>query len=75
MKRAVTLFLIVLATLVGLLGLFLVLYEGDAGNEADVYVTIFGAEIDSDLVGAPMIALALAIIIISISALRRAGVR
>jgi len=55
MRRAVFavtgLLLVAGGALLGLYGLFAILYEGDAGG-GDTYVTFGGREVDADLAGA-----------------------
>jgi hypothetical protein len=54
--------LLATGTLLGLYGLFAILYRGDSGGSGDTYVSFGGHEIDADLAGA--IALLFALIAI-----------
>jgi hypothetical protein len=65
---------LVLATLIGLYGLFLVLYQGEKGSEGDTYVNVGGKKIDADFVGVPLLLVAAAVGVVSLRALRRRGV-
>ena len=44
--------LLLAGVLIGLYGLFAILYGGDSGGNGDTYVKFGGHEIDADLVGA-----------------------
>ena len=57
--------------LLGLLGLFALLYEGDSGGGGDTYVRLGGHKIDADLAGIVMLILAFALIITSVWYLKR----
>jgi hypothetical protein len=56
--------------LLGLYGLFAILYRGDSGG-GDTYVKLAGREVDADLVGAVSLVLALAAILVAVALLRR----
>jgi hypothetical protein len=62
---------LLMGTLIGLFGFFLILYRGEEGSEGDVYVNFGGSRIDSDLVGVPLLAVGLIILAVSLLALRR----
>lgn len=53
------------AAFLGLCGLFLILYRGEAGSEEDVQVGIGGTDVDADLVGAGLLALAFALTVLA----------
>jgi hypothetical protein len=66
---------LLLAAFVGLIGLFLILYTGDAGNEQDIYVSFWDMpRIDADFIGVPLVVIALALVVVSLRALRRGGI-
>jgi ABC-type sugar transport system permease subunit len=65
--------LLALAVLLGLYGLFAVLYGGDSGGSGDTYVTIADHEIDADVAGA--IALLIACFTLALSAVFLRGAR
>jgi divalent metal cation (Fe/Co/Zn/Cd) transporter len=75
MKRVVALLtgLVLLATasLLGLYGLFAILYRGDSRGSGDTYVPLAGHDVDADLVGAVALLLAVVLILLSIPVLRR----
>jgi divalent metal cation (Fe/Co/Zn/Cd) transporter len=75
MKRVVALLtgLVLLATasLLGLYGLFAILYRGDSRGSGDTYVPLVGHDVDADLVGAVALLLAVVLILLSIPVLRR----
>jgi hypothetical protein len=59
----------------GWIGLFLILYTGDVGNEQDIYVSFWDSpRIDADFIGVPLVVIALALVVVSIRALRRGGI-
>jgi hypothetical protein len=64
----------ILGVLLALIGLFLVLYQGEEGSEGDTWVDIGGRHVDADYVGGPTLAIGLAAIVLSLLALRRSGV-
>jgi drug/metabolite transporter (DMT)-like permease len=64
----------ILAALLGLIGLFLVVYEGEEGSEGDTWVNLGGTHVDADVVGAPLLVLAVLVIAVSLRALRRKGI-
>jgi hypothetical protein len=57
--------------LLGLYGLFAILYGGDSGGTGDTYVTIAGHETDADLVGAVALLIALSLFLASLPFLKR----
>ena len=63
-----------LGALLGLIGVFLVVYEGEEGSEGDAWVNLGGTHIDADVVGAPLLVLAVIVIAVSLRALRRRGI-
>jgi hypothetical protein len=66
---------LLLAAFVGLIGLFLILYTGDAGNEQDIYVSFWDMpRIDADFIGVPLVVIALALVVVPLRALRRGGI-
>jgi hypothetical protein len=73
--KVVTGFLgLLVGSLIGLIGLFLILYQGDSASEADTYVNIGGRKIDGDFVGIPLVVIALVVIALSLRSLRRRGI-
>ena len=66
---------LVLATLIGLYGLFLILYQGEERSEGDTYLNVGGKQIDADFVGVPLLLVAAAAVVVSLWALRRQGSR
>jgi hypothetical protein len=70
--KAATGFLgLVVGTLIGLYGLFLILYQGEEGSEGDTYMEVGGAKIDADYIGVPLVLVALAVLVISLRELSR----
>jgi hypothetical protein len=66
---------LLVAAFLGLIGLFLILYRGDAGAEQDITVSFWDTpSIDADLIGVPLVVVALALVVVSLQALRRGGV-
>jgi divalent metal cation (Fe/Co/Zn/Cd) transporter len=61
--------------LLGLLGLFALLYEGDTGGGGGTYVRLGGHEVDADLAGTVTLTLAFALVITSIWYLKRTARR
>ena len=73
--KVVTGFLgLLLGSLIGLIGLFLILYQGDSPSEADTYVNIGGRKVDGDFVGIPLVVIALMVIALSLRSLRKRGI-
>lgn len=70
MRRAthvvIALMLLAGGALLGLYGLFAILYGGDNGGSGETYVKIGGHEIDADLAGAIALVLALFAVLVSI---------
>jgi divalent metal cation (Fe/Co/Zn/Cd) transporter len=56
--------------LLGLYGLFAILYGGDSGGSGDAYVMFGGREIDADLVGAIALLLAFLLLLAAIPLLK-----
>lgn len=65
---------LLVGAVVGLFGLFLILYRGEERSEGDTYVNLGGNKIDADFVGIPLLAIGLIIVIASLLRLRRSGV-
>ena len=66
---------LLLGAFLGMIGLFLILYTGDQGNEQDIYVSLWDApRIDADFIGIPLVVIALALVAVSLRALRRGGI-
>jgi hypothetical protein len=67
---------LLLGAFLGWIGLFLILYTGDQGNEQDIYVSFWDApRIDADFIGVPLVVIAFALVAVSLRALRRGGIR
>jgi hypothetical protein len=62
--------LLLAGMLLGLYGLFAILYSGDSGDSGDTYVTFGGREIDADLVGAVALLLACLLTVAAVTVLR-----
>jgi|SRR5215213_4154692 len=65
------LFGLLLGILLGLSGLFLILYRGEAGSEEDVTIRFGDTEVDADIVGLVLVVAAVAVSLVAIRALRR----
>jgi hypothetical protein len=65
---------LLLGSLIGLIGLFLILYQGDSASEANTYVNIGGRRVDGDFVGIPLLVIALMVIALSLWSLRKRGI-
>jgi hypothetical protein len=65
---------LLLGGLIGLIGLFLILYQGDSASEADIYVNLGGREVDADFVGIPLVVIALIVMALSLRSLRKRGI-
>jgi hypothetical protein len=66
---------LLLGAFVRLIGLFLILYTGDAGSEQDISMSFWDSpEIDADFIGVPLVVIALALVAVSLRALRRGGI-
>jgi ABC-type sugar transport system permease subunit len=63
--------LLLVAMLVGLYGVFAILYGGDSRGSGDTYVTIAGHEMDADLAGAIALLIAFFTVLFSTMLLRR----
>jgi hypothetical protein len=57
--------------LLGLYGLFAILYRGDSGGNGDTYVELAGREIDATLAGAIALLLAVLLLLAAVRLLRR----
>lgn len=62
---------ILLAVPLALYGAFAILYTGDASTPSDTYVEFFGREIDADVAGAGAVILAVVLVVIGVSLVRR----
>jgi hypothetical protein len=65
---------LVLGSLIGLIGLFLILYQGDSASEADTDVNIGARKVDGDFVGIPLVVIAIMVIALSLWSLRKRGI-
>ena len=74
MKVVSALLGLLLGGLIGLIGLFLILYQGDSASEADTYVNLGGRKVDADFVGIPLVVIAFLVIVLSLRPLRKRGV-
>jgi hypothetical protein len=72
-RSLVGLALLALAVLLGLYGLFAVLYRGDSGGNGDTYVTFGGHEVDAQLAGVVALLVSLLAILVALLILRRGG--
>jgi heme/copper-type cytochrome/quinol oxidase subunit 2 len=62
------------AVVIGLFGVILILYRGDAGAEQDVEVGFWGAAtIDADIIGVAFLIVSGALVLTSVRLLRRRG--
>jgi predicted Co/Zn/Cd cation transporter (cation efflux family) len=71
LRSLVGLALLALSLLLGLYGLFAVLYRGDSGGNADTYVTFGGHQVDAQLAGAVALSVSLIAILVAWTILRR----
>ena len=71
LRSLVGLALLALSLLLGLYGLFAVLYRGDSGGNADTYVTFGGHQVDAQLAGAVALSVSLIAILVARTILRR----
>jgi len=67
----VGLVLLASGVLLGLYGLFAILYRGDSGGNGDTYVTFSGHEIDARLVGAVALLIVFVLVLLALAFLRR----
>jgi hypothetical protein len=75
MKVAAGLIGLLVAAFLGWIGLFLILYTGGAGNEQDITMSFWDTpSIDADLIGVPLVVVSLALVVVSLRALRRGGI-
>jgi ribose/xylose/arabinose/galactoside ABC-type transport system permease subunit len=65
---------VVLGSLIGLIGLFLILYQGDSASEADTYVNLGGRKVDGDFVGIPLLVITFVVIALSLRSPRKSGI-
>jgi hypothetical protein len=65
---------LLVGAVVGLFGLFLILYRGEEGSEGNTYVNLGGDKIDADIVGIPLLVIGLIIVVVSLLGLRRSGI-
>ena len=59
------------AAVLGLSGLFALLYRGDSRSSGDTYVTLFGTRMNAHHVGAVVLLIAAALVGVAMSVLRR----
>jgi hypothetical protein len=68
--RLVAITLLVAGTLLGLFGVFAVLYSGDSGD-GDTYISLGEDKIDADVVGAIVLLVAFLLVVAAIALFRR----
>lgn len=73
LRSLVGLALLALSLVLGLYGLFAVLYRGDSGGNGDTYVTFGGHRVDAQLAGAVALLVSLIAILVAWMILRAAG--
>jgi predicted Co/Zn/Cd cation transporter (cation efflux family) len=71
LRSLVGLTLLALSLLLGLYGLFAVLYRGDSGGNGDTYVTFGGHQVDAQLAGAVALLVSFIAILVAWTILRR----
>ena len=71
LRSLVGLALLALSLLLGVYGLFAVLYRGDSGGNGDTYVTFGGHQVDAQLAGAVALLVSLIAIRVAWPILRR----
>ncbi len=71
LRSLVGLTLLALSLLLGLYGLFAVLYRGDSGGNGDTYVTFGGHQVDAQLAGSVALLVSLIAILVAWTILRR----
>ena len=71
LRSLVGLALLALSLLLGVYGLFAVLYRGDSGGNGDTYVTFGGHQVDAQLAGAVALSVSLIAILVAWTILRR----
>jgi ABC-type sugar transport system permease subunit len=71
LRSLVFLALLALSLLLGIYGLFAVLYGGDSGGNGDTYVTVGGRQVDAQLAGAVALLVSLIAILVARAILRR----
>jgi hypothetical protein len=66
---------LLLGAFLGSIGMFLILYTGDVGNKADIYVSLWDLRrIDADFIGVALVVIALVLVLVSLRALRHGGI-
>jgi ABC-type sugar transport system permease subunit len=65
LRALVGLALLALSLLLGVYGLFAVLYRGDSGGNGDTYVTFGGYQVDAQLAGAGALLISLIAILVA----------
>ncbi|HEX9140840.1 MAG TPA: hypothetical protein VF833_01335 [Gaiellaceae bacterium] len=71
LRTLVGLALVTLSLLLGVYGLFAVLYRGDSGSKGDTYVTLGGHQVDAQRAGAVALLVSLIAILVARTILRR----
>lgn len=71
LRSLVGLALLALSLLLGVYGLFAVLYRGDSGGNGDTYVTFGGHQVDAQLAGAVALLVSVSAILVAWTILRR----
>ena len=71
LRSLVGLALLALSLLLGVYGLFAVLYRGDSGGNGDTYITFGGHQVDAQLAGAVALLVSLIAILVAWTILRR----
>ena len=71
LRSLVGLALLALSLLLGVYGLFAVLYRGDSGGNGDTYVTFGGHQVDAQLAGAVALLVSFIAILVAWPILRR----
>jgi len=71
LRSLVGLALLALSVLLGVYGLFAVLYRGDSGGNGDTYVTFGGHQVDAQLAGSVALLVSLIAILVAWTILRR----
>lgn len=71
LRSLVGLALLALSLLLGLYGLFAVLYRGESGGSGDTYVTFGGHQVDAQLAGAVAMLVSIIAILVAWLILRR----
>ena len=71
LRSLVSLTLLAFSLLLGVYGLFAVLYRGDSGADGNTYVTFGGHQVDAHLAGAVALLVCLIAILVAWTILRR----